>query len=67
MATNQMRSIDFMTGALSSGRRFRMLNIVDDYTRECLSIEVGTSLSGARVVRVLEELKSRRLPQQIGR
>jgi putative transposase len=66
VAANQVWSVDFMTDALSSGRRFRMLNIVDDYTRECLAIEVDTSLGGARVVRVLEELKSRRgLPQQI--
>jgi putative transposase len=66
MAANQVWSVDFMTDALSSGRRFRTLNIVDDYTRECLAIEVDTSLSGVRVVRVLEELKQRRgLPRQI--
>ena len=66
MAANQVWSVDFMTDALSSGRRFRTLNIVDDYTRECLAIEVDTSLGGGRVVRVLEELKLRRgLPQQI--
>jgi putative transposase len=66
VAANQVWSVDFMTDALSSGRRFRTLNIVDDYTRECLAIEVDTSLSGARVVRVLEELKKQRgLPQQI--
>ena len=42
------------------------MNIVDDYTRECLAIEVDTSLGGMRVVRVLEELKQRRgLPRQI--
>ena len=42
------------------------MNIVDDYTRECLAIEVDTSLGGVRVVRVLEELKHRRgLPRQI--
>ncbi len=42
------------------------MNIVDDYTRECLAIEVDTSLGGVRVVRVLEELKhSRGLPRQI--
>jgi putative transposase len=35
-----------MTDALSSGRKFRMLNVVDDYTRECLAIEVDTSLGG---------------------
>ena len=66
VAANQVWSVDFMTDALSSGRRFRMLNIVDDYTRECLAIEVDTSLGGMRVVRVLEELKQRRgLPRQI--
>jgi putative transposase len=41
---------------LADGRVFRTLNIVDDYTRECLAIEVDTSLPGARVVRVLERL-----------
>jgi putative transposase len=66
VAANQVWSVDFMTDALSSGRRFRTLNIVDDYTRECLALEVDTSLGGVRVVRVLEELKQRRgLPRQI--
>jgi len=66
VAANQVWSVELMTDALSSGRRFRTLNIVDDYTRECLAIEVDTSLSGVRVVRVLEELKQRRgLPWQI--
>src|SRR5450755_678740 len=66
VAANQVWSVDFMSDALSSGRRFRTLNIVDDYTRECLAIEVDTSLGGVRVVRVLEELKhSRGLPRQI--
>lgn len=54
---NQGWSMDFMADALSSGRRLRTLNIVDEYTREALVIEVDTSLPGARVVRVLEELK----------
>ena len=66
VAANQVWSVDFMTDALSSGRRFRTLNIVDDYTRECLAIEVDTSIGGGRVVRVLEELKQRRgLPLKI--
>ena len=66
VAVNQVWSVDFMTDALSSGRRFRTLNIVDDYTRECLAIEVDTSLGGMRVVRVLEALKQTRgLPRQI--
>lgn len=63
---NQVWSVDFMSDALSWGRRFRTLNIVDDYTREALAIEVDTSLGGVRVVRVFEELKRRRgLPRQI--
>ncbi len=66
VAANQVWSVDFMSDTLSSGRRFRTLNIVDDYTRECLAIEVDTSLGGMRVVRVLEELKQKRgLPRQI--
>ncbi len=65
-AANQVWSVDFVTDALSSGRRFRTLNIVDDYTREAVAIEVDTSLSGRRVARVLEELKDQRgLPSQI--
>ena len=66
LTSNQVWSVDFVTDALSSGRRFRTLNIVDDYTRECLAIEVDTSLGGLRVVRVLEQLKKMRgLPRQI--
>jgi putative transposase len=53
---NERWSMDFMTDSLATGRRFRTLNVVDDYTRECLRIEVDTSLGGERVARVLEEL-----------
>ena len=49
-------SMDFMRDRLADGRVFRTLNIVDDYTRECVAIEVDTSLPGERVVRVLERL-----------
>jgi len=48
--------MDFMRDTLAKGWVFRTLNIVDDYRRECLAIEVDTSLSGERVVRVLERL-----------
>jgi putative transposase len=48
--------MDFMSDSLATGRSFRTLNIVDDYTRECLAIEVDTSLPGERVARVLERL-----------
>ncbi len=57
-------SMDFISDALGDGRKFRSLNIVDDFNRECLAAEVDTSLTGARVVRVLEQLGERRgLPQ----
>jgi len=57
-------SMDFMLDTLADGRAFRLLNIVDDFTRECVAIEVDRSLPGARVVRVLERLRtSRGLPQ----
>jgi putative transposase len=63
---NERWSMDFMIDALASGRRFRTLNIVDDFTRECLAIEVDTSIGGARVVRVLERLAEiRGLPKAI--
>jgi len=51
-------SMDFMADTLADGRTFRVLNIVDDFTRECVAIEVDKSLPGARVVRVLERLRS---------
>lgn len=52
--------MDFVADRLTSGRRFRCLSIVDDYTRECLAIEVDTSLPGLRVANVLERLAEMR-------
>jgi putative transposase len=49
-------SMDFTVDTLADGRGFRTLNIVDDFTRECMAIEVDRSLPGLRVVRVLERL-----------
>lgn len=60
IAPNIQWSIDFMRDTLSSGRAFRTLNVVDDATRECLAIEVDTSLSGARVGRVLDAVAAER-------
>jgi putative transposase len=54
---NQVWAMDFVHDMLVDGRKFRTLNIVDVYTRECQAIEVDTSLGGARVVRVLERLR----------
>jgi putative transposase len=49
-------SMDFTTDTLADGRTFRTLNIVDDFTRECVAIEVDRSLPGLRVTRVLDRL-----------
>jgi len=58
--------MDFMRDTLRGNRAFRMLNILDTYTRECVAMEVDVSLGGDRVVRVLERLGAGRpLPQRI--
>jgi putative transposase len=63
---NEKWSMDFVTDSLVTGRRFRALSIVDDYSRECLAIEVDTSLGGARVVAVLDRLaETKGLPRTI--
>lgn len=51
---NEVWSIDFMSDSLSSGRPFRTFNVLDDFNREALTIEVDTSLPSARVIRSLE-------------
>jgi putative transposase len=53
---NQSWSMDFVSDGLGDGQRLRCLNIVDDFTKECLAIEVDTSLPNRRVVNVLERL-----------
>jgi len=53
---NQVWSMDFTSDQLCDGRRFRTLNVIDVFTRRCLGIEIDTSLSSQRVVRVMEEL-----------
>lgn len=59
-------SMDFTSDTLANGRHFRTLNIVDTYTRECLALEVDTSLPSARVVRVLERVGAERgFPERI--
>lgn len=55
-----------MSDALLTGRRFRTLNIIDDFNREALAIEVDLSLPALRVARVLDQIaKFRGLPQRI--
>jgi putative transposase len=53
---NQRWSLDFVSDAFTDGRRFRLLAVVDDHTRECLALVADTSLSGARVVRELDAI-----------
>ena len=53
---NQRWSLDFLSDAFSDGRRFRILAIVDDFTRECLALIPDTSLPGRRVARELDAL-----------
>ena len=66
VAPNQSWSMDFVSDGFVGGRRLRCLNIVDDFTKECLAIEVDTSLPGRRVASVLERLaESRGLPQSV--
>jgi putative transposase len=46
MMPNDPWSLDFVSNQLSNGRRFRILTVVDDCSRECLALVAGTSLSG---------------------
>ena len=63
---NERWSLDFVHDQLTHGRRIRILNIVDDYSRTCLGQLVDTSISGLRVARCLDELaNSRGLPGSI--
>jgi putative transposase len=63
---NQRWSLDFVSDTLSDGRRFRILCIVDDYSRECLAAVVDTSLGGVRVVRELGRLVDERaMPEMV--
>jgi len=57
---NQRWSLDFLSDQLSDSRRFRILAVVDDFTRECLALIADTSLSGVRTARELDCLIARR-------
>jgi putative transposase len=63
-AVNQRWAIDFVSDQLANGRRFRVLNIVDDFSRECVVQVVDFSISGHRVARELDQL-ARQLPNTI--
>lgn len=64
---NELWTTDFVSDQLTGGRVFRMLVIMDVYSRECLALEVDTSITGKRVARVLDRLKDQRgLPKVLG-
>jgi putative transposase len=60
IGANQRWSLDFVSDAFTDGRRFRILTVVDDHTRECLALIADTSLSGVRVARELDLVMFRR-------
>ena len=63
---NRRWSMDFVSDTLSSGRRFRCLNIVDEFSRECMAIHPSHSIPAVRVIEVLERLREKRgLPEVI--
>lgn len=65
-AVNEIWSMDFVADALFDGRKLRMLTVVDLFTRECLAIDVGQSLKGEDVARVLTAITEiRGLPRTI--
>ena len=63
---NERRSIDFMHDRPANGRTFRTMNVIDDFSRECLAIEVSYSFASATANRLLELIGDERgLPQTI--
>jgi putative transposase len=63
---NQHWSMDFVSDSLYNGRRFRVLTVVDNFSRECPVLEVDHSLTGKRVTRVLDRIAlTRKLPEVI--
>lgn len=65
-AVNERWSVDFVSDQLANGRRFRIFNVVDDFSRECVLQIVDFSISGLRLTRELDQLsESRPLPKTI--
>lgn len=59
---NERWSLDFVSDAFTDGRRFRVLAVVDDFSRECLALVADTSISGHRVTRELSAITAQRGP-----
>ena len=62
-APNKCWAIDFSSDRLSNGTRFRTLNIIDEFNREALGIEVDVSIASERVIRTLEQIIEWRSPE----
>lgn len=63
---NQVWAMDFVSDALATKRKIKMLTVIDCFNRECVRIEVDTSINGVRVARVMEELREQRgVPKKI--
>jgi len=60
LAANQRWSLDFVSDQMTDGRRFRILTVIDNCTRECLALVADTSLSGRRVARELDAIIGQR-------
>jgi putative transposase len=60
IAVNQCWSADFMSDALWNGRCFRTFNVIDDFNREALAVEIDTGISAVRVIRILDQIAARR-------
>ncbi|WP_163607009.1 DDE-type integrase/transposase/recombinase, partial [Klebsiella pneumoniae] len=60
LVANQRWSLDFVSDQMTDGRRFRILTVIDNCTRECLGLVADTSLSGRRVARELDAIILRR-------
>ena len=64
---NELWTMDFLSDQLANGRVFRLLVVLDVYSRRCLALEADTSIGGQRVARVLDRLKAQHgLPKVIG-
>lgn len=64
-APNQVWRIDFMSDTLVDGRRFRLINVTDNFKRESLAIEIDRSLSSLRIIECLIRLLNKEVSQQI--
>jgi putative transposase len=63
---NEVWSADFMSDALYGGSRFRTFNVIDDFNRESLAVEIDTSITGTRLIRIFQRLqKERGLPLKL--